>query len=127
MSTNDSSNSNLPGPDQQVRVRFDLPVFIKGHDTQGDAFAEGAMAENVARRGAFLRTSRQMADGAPLVVFADGNDERWLCDTQVVWFRAEPGKDPGVGVKLVGSNAEWMAYLIEHSIQAEEGEAPEQN
>jgi hypothetical protein len=110
---------------QQTRVTFDLPVYIQGDDTRGNAYFEQALIRNVTRRGAFIETGQNLEPGA-LMAFYDAQDgNHRLCYAQVVWSRkGSLVAAAGVGVRLVSDNARWIDYLVSYSIEAVEGELP---
>jgi hypothetical protein len=115
----DSKRSEKPNDESvQARVSFRLPVMIEGDDAAGAPFIERTMADNVTRRGAFIETRRVLNPGSLLALNDADSSEARLCYVQVVWVRNSDDATPGVGVKLVSGNEQWMDYLIAHSVQA---------
>jgi hypothetical protein len=113
-------------PGEQVRVTFTLPVYVQGTGNHGGPFGYLTTVENISRRGAFLRLD-ELAEPGQVVTLASAQEpSRRLCEMEVVWSRDSVRGPAGAGVKLVGDNEDWMAYLIEHSVKAAEGESPDE-
>ena len=113
-------------PGEQVRVRFTLPVYVQGTDPNGAPFSYLTTVENITRRGAFARLTGALNRGDVVELSSATDQSRRLCEMEVVWSREDVQGGPGAGLKLVGDNESWMAYLIEHSVKAAEGESPDE-
>lgn len=112
---------------EQARVSFKLPVFARGIDPDGRAFAYVTTVENMTRRGAFVRLDPALRPGDAFSLFSPDDDQRKLCDMEVVWSNDGGGdRTVGVGARLLGDNDAWMAFLVERSVRAAEGELPAQ-
>ncbi len=107
---------------EQARVRHHLPILIKGKNAQARAYAERTTAENMTRRGVFIRTDQPLDIGQVLRIYPADDGSRAIAKAEVVWLRpAEADEPAGVGAKLLGGNRQWVSFLVHNSMPLEDG------
>lgn len=100
--------------DEQTRVSYTIPIIIKGKNVEDKAYLEKTTAEDVTRRGIFFPTQQHLIPGSSVRIYSVNDPTKTVAKVEVVWVRSEPA--PGVGTKLIGSNRNWMKFLLENSI-----------
>ncbi|MBI4747069.1 MAG: hypothetical protein HY774_01150 [Acidobacteria bacterium] len=115
--------SNQYVTDEQARVHINIPILIKGKNAEGKAYAERTMAENMTRRGVFIRTSQPLVIGNILRLYSAEDASHAIAKLEVVWVRdADDTQSQGIGAKLLGSNRQWINYLVDNSMTLESAE-----
>ncbi|MBX7219528.1 MAG: PilZ domain-containing protein [Blastocatellia bacterium] len=113
---------------EQARVHLDIPVLIKGKNAQGKAFAERTIAENMTRRGVFIRTTQPFEIGQILRIYPADDGSRAIARVEVVWHRPEDSTEsPGVGAKLLGNNRHWVNFLVDNSLPVDAADEHEKD
>lgn len=111
---------------EQARVHLHIPVLIKGKNAEGKAYAERTVAENVTRRGVFIRTHQPLEIGHILRIYPADDGSRAIAKAEVVWVRPEAESEPaGIGAKLLGNNRHWVGFLVDNSMPLEAGDEDE--
>lgn len=100
--------------DEQTRVKYSVPILIKGKNIEDRAYSEKTTAENVTRRGVFFCTQQMLVPGSAVRIYDVNEPAKTIAKVEVVWVRKE--SPVGVGTKLIGSNRGWMKFLLQNSI-----------